>query len=296
MLKNLCAVLTFAFVALSAAAAPADIDMGKPKPGEVVVIAHRSCWKETSENSLAGVRACLAAGVDGVEFDVRHTSDGVAVIMHDETVDRMTDGSGKVSDLTFAQVKALHLRAGRGGPDSPLTDQRVPTLQEYLAATEKRLFLVFDVKDGTQRESFALAKQMGLTRQAIFFYECHSGLLRQNIEPFWNETNIFPISFDTDGSFSKAMNACPSHPENLAHVKFTHGDYLAEGAALAKAKNERVWIATMFAQDVAGEGDAQAVLHPDAVWGRFIAEGANMIMTNEPVALRGYLAGRRSAD
>ena len=56
-----------------------------PRSDDTIVIAHRACWKETSENSLAAVRACIAMHVDGVEFDVRHTKDGVAVIMHDET-------------------------------------------------------------------------------------------------------------------------------------------------------------------------------------------------------------------
>ena len=89
--------------------------LAHPRPNDTIVIAHRACWKGTSENSLAAVRACIAMHVDGVEFDVRHTKDGVAVIMHDETVDRTTDGHGLVSEMTSGrdQVFASSPRPGR---------------------------------------------------------------------------------------------------------------------------------------------------------------------------------------
>jgi hypothetical protein len=58
------------------------------------------------------------------------------------------------------------------------------------------------------------------------------------------------------------------------------------------ARRERVWVATMFPQDVAGLGDAQAIQDPQGTWGRLLAAGANMIMTNEPAALLEYLRQR----
>ena len=263
--------------------------MAHPRPGEVLVIAHRACWKETAENSLAAVRACSAMGVDGVEFDVRHTRDGVAVVMHDETVDRMTDGHGKVSDLTLAQVTALHLKQGRGGVGAPLTSETVPTLVEYLEAAKGKLWLVFDVKDGTQEESFATARVAGVQDQAIFFYECRNDYLLNKIRPFWDQVVVFPIRFEADGPLSSALSDCPSHPANLVHAKWSSPDYLAQASGDIAARQERVWIATMFPEDIAGHADADAVGDPDAVWGKAIREGANMIMTNEPAALLVYL-------
>jgi len=69
----------------------------------VLVVAHRGCWKATAENSLAAIEACIALGVDVVELDARRTVDGALVLMHDATVDRMTNGHGRVEDLTLAQ-------------------------------------------------------------------------------------------------------------------------------------------------------------------------------------------------
>jgi glycerophosphoryl diester phosphodiesterase len=265
-----------------------------PRSDDTIVIAHRACWKETSENSLAAVRACIAMHVDGVEFDVRHTKDGVAVVMHDETVDRTTDGHGVVAEMTLAEVKSLHLRSGRGGAQAVVTTEAVPTLDEYLEAAKGRLLLVFDVKDDTQEESFAAAKSLHVDRQAIFFYECRNDHLLKHVRPFWDEVFVFPISFDSDGPLSRSIGSCKSNPQNMIHTKFTRADFLEEASGTIVARRERVWVATMFPQDVAGRGDPQAILDPQGTWGRLLAAGANMIMTNEPAALLEYLRRART--
>jgi glycerophosphoryl diester phosphodiesterase len=264
-------------------------EMAHPTAGKVLVIAHRSCWKDTAENSLAGVRACIAMRVDGVEFDVRHSRDGVAVVMHDETVDRTTNGHGRVSDLTLAQLKALRLKQGAGGDGAALTDQTVPTLKDYLSAARGNLWLVFDVKDGSQAESFEIAKAVGVQRQAIFFYECRNDYLLNKIKSFWDEVVVFPIRFQADGPLSAGLDDCPSRPARLIHTKWTGPGYLEAASGKIAAENARVWIATMFSEDVAGNDDKRALLQPEEVWGAQIEAGANMIMTNEPEALLQFL-------
>jgi len=72
-----------------------------------MVYAHRGGAALAPENTLAAFDAGLAAGADGIELDVRLAADGVAVLMHDPTVDRTTDGSGPVDALTAAELSAL---------------------------------------------------------------------------------------------------------------------------------------------------------------------------------------------
>ena len=266
--------------------------MAHPSPGDIIVIAHRACWRSTAENSIAAVDACIAMGVDGVEFDVRHTRDGAAVIMHDDTVDRMTDGHGKVSDLTLAAFSALRLRRGAGGPDAALTDWHPPTLTQYLAAAKGRLWLVFDVKDDSQVEAFHTAQASGVAPQAIFFYECRSGLLRDKVKTFWDKVVVAPIVFGRDGPLAPAEGSCPSHPANMIHAKWSTPGYLEAAQAASSRRQERLWIATMFPEDNAGSDDERAVLDPSKVWGRQIGAGANMIMTNRPSELLVFLSGR----
>ena len=266
--------------------------LAHPTPGDVIVIAHRACHASAPENSIAALKVCIAAGIDGVELDVRHTRDGVAVVMHDPTVDRTTDGHGAVAELTLAELQMLHLRAGSGGAGATLTGERIPTLAAYVDTARGALWTVMDVKDKSEGATFALLKAAHVEQQAIFFYECRNDDLLSRIRPFWDKVVVFPIAFDTDGPLTAAMARCPSTPANLIHVKWRTTGYLDQGTAVAKLRHERIWIATMFADDTAGKGDAVAVRDPQAVWGRRIDLGANMIMTNEPVALKSYLSSR----
>ena len=72
-----------------------------------LIIAHRGAAAEAPENTLGAFRKAKENGALAVEFDVDFTKDGVAVIMHDETVDRTTNGRGKVGDFTLENIKEL---------------------------------------------------------------------------------------------------------------------------------------------------------------------------------------------
>jgi glycerophosphoryl diester phosphodiesterase len=87
------------------------------------VIAHRGGADLAPENTMAAFRNALEIGVDWLEFDVQVTSDGELIVIHDETVDRTTNGSGEVGDLTLAEIRGLD--AGNGEPP--------PTVQEVIA-------------------------------------------------------------------------------------------------------------------------------------------------------------------
>jgi glycerophosphoryl diester phosphodiesterase len=87
------------------------------------VIAHRGGAEHAPENTLAAFRHAVALGADMLEFDVQMTKDEELVVIHDETVDRTTDGSGAVRDLTLAEIRSLN--AGNG--------ELVPTFGEVIA-------------------------------------------------------------------------------------------------------------------------------------------------------------------
>jgi glycerophosphoryl diester phosphodiesterase len=93
------------------------------------VVGHRGLFKEAPENTLANFRACLELRL-GFEFDVRRTLDGQLVCLHDETVDRTTDGHGKVTELTLDQLRQLD--AGRWfSPE--FKGLQIPTIDETFA-------------------------------------------------------------------------------------------------------------------------------------------------------------------
>ncbi|XP_049999205.1 glycerophosphodiester phosphodiesterase 1 isoform X1 [Alexandromys fortis] len=117
----------------------------KPR-GRVSVIAHRGGSHDAPENTLAAIRQAAKNGATGVELDIEFTSDGVPVLMHDNTVDRTTDGSGRLCDLTFEQVRKLNPAANHRLRNE-FPDEKIPTLKE--AVTEclnHNLTIFFDVK------------------------------------------------------------------------------------------------------------------------------------------------------
>ncbi|GIE80331.1 glycerophosphodiester phosphodiesterase [Actinoplanes philippinensis] len=92
-------------------------------------VAHRGYSTVAPENTLPAFAAAVRAGATVVEFDVRATRDGVPVVIHDRTVNRTTDGRGRVWDLTYDEVAALDAGSWFGAGFSGL---RVPTLAETL--------------------------------------------------------------------------------------------------------------------------------------------------------------------
>lgn len=99
------------------------------------VLAHRGGKSLGPENTLYTFRKAVDIGVDVIELDVRVSGDGRLVVIHDPTVDRTTDGSGRVQDLTLNQIKQLdagHRWSPEDGSGFPLRGQgiRVPTLNE----------------------------------------------------------------------------------------------------------------------------------------------------------------------
>lgn len=80
------------------------------------IIAHRCGGRLAAENTLAGLEAAARTGCRGVEFDVMLSADGVPVLMHDDTVDRTTNGRGEVASLTIAELRGLRV----GGEPVPL--------------------------------------------------------------------------------------------------------------------------------------------------------------------------------
>jgi glycerophosphoryl diester phosphodiesterase len=104
-----------------------------------LIAAHRGLVEAgVSENSLEAIRSAADAGLDAVEIDLRTTADGVIILSHDATVDRVTTGHGRVSHFTLAEIRALSLKAGSG---------HIATFEEALEATKGRpTRLLLDLK------------------------------------------------------------------------------------------------------------------------------------------------------
>lgn len=120
-------------------------------------IAHRGDSANAPENTFAAFERALAVGVADIETDVRRTRDGALVLLHEATVDRTTDGVGKVAELTLAQVRALDAGAWFG---AAFAGQRVPLLDELLERYLPRARLHLEVKDTSPAAVEALLERL----------------------------------------------------------------------------------------------------------------------------------------
>jgi len=93
------------------------------------VLAHRCGGVLAPENALAGLHASAAQGIGGVEFDAMLAACGTPVLMHDETLDRTTEGQGEVARTPWSELSRLRLR----GRDGRLSEERIPSLEQALA-------------------------------------------------------------------------------------------------------------------------------------------------------------------
>lgn len=109
----------------------------------IYVAAHRGDSTSFPENTIEAFKAALEANVDQIETDVRCTKDGVLVLIHDETVDRTTNGTGKVSSFTLKQIKSLDAGSFKGEQFKGL---KVPTLEELMELIKDHPTITLDIE------------------------------------------------------------------------------------------------------------------------------------------------------
>ncbi len=104
--------------------------MRRAELAKPLVIAHRGTPRELPENTLASFARALEQGADVLETDLRFSQDGTIVLVHDETLDRTTNGSGLVASHSLDEIKRLRTQA----PSGEYTDEQVPTLVDLSVA------------------------------------------------------------------------------------------------------------------------------------------------------------------
>jgi len=113
-------------------------------------LAHRGASAVAPQNTLAAFEQAGDMGADGVELDVHLSADGVPVVIHDATVDRTTDGHGRVGALSLEELKSLD--AGRWF-DPTFAGEQIPTLEEVADALGQRLLVNVELKSISLREN-----------------------------------------------------------------------------------------------------------------------------------------------
>jgi glycerophosphoryl diester phosphodiesterase len=115
-----------------------------------IVVAHRGASAHLPENTMPAFERAVEMGADAIELDVHLTADGQLAVIHDETVERTTDGSGAVAEMTMAQLRALDAGYRFADPDGGFPHRgrglTIPTLAEVLEWLPEGVGLVVEIK------------------------------------------------------------------------------------------------------------------------------------------------------
>jgi glycerophosphoryl diester phosphodiesterase len=236
----------------------------------ILVAAHRADHEVYAENSLPAIQRAIDKGIDIIEIDVRETKDGVLVLMHDESIDKKTDGHGKVAEMTFSELQGVHLKR-----EGVVTTERMPSFQQALEMARGKIMIDIDFKADTRSAMVStckLVKAMGMEKQVLFFvYDYKDADLVRAIDP-----NI-PV-------MPRVHNAA----ETMAVVKqgrypILHGDddcYTDSLMQVVRNANMRVWMNALGDYDDLEENGFDSLLQKKQI---------NVIQTDRPEELLVYL-------
>jgi glycerophosphoryl diester phosphodiesterase len=214
--------------------------------GGFKVIGHRGAAGHAPENTFAAFDRGLDMGVDGVETDIRATKDGVLVLMHDATVDRTTDGTGAVADLTWDEIRTLNASARFKEGKHDFGVQRVPRLVEFLDRYGARCTFRLEIKaGGVEAETVHAVRARSLTDWVVFTsFSLDSVRALRSAAP---EAQIAHLSnapqFD-DAAVKSALEAGADEIAPRAER------VTAEGLAAAQRAGLRVWAWGVTSPDV----------------------------------------------
>ena len=151
-----------------------------------LVIAHRGDSARRPENTLASFASALEIGAEIVEFDVQLTRDGEVVVIHDPAVDRTTDGTGRVPEMTLAELRRLSAGYPQRFGDE-YRGERIPTLAEVLGLIRDRALGMIEIKHdsvtadaegGLEAHTVAEVRKAGMEKQVALISFSRVALVR----------------------------------------------------------------------------------------------------------------------
>jgi len=268
--------------------------------GHIFVAAHRADWIYAPENSLQGLRNAIFFGADLIETDVRRTRDGHYIMMHDATVDRTTNGSGTIAEMTLDEIRQLRLKTN-WGQSTPFT---VPTLDDFIIEAKGHAYLYLDKagidlpgsSEGTTvRELLDILRRHDALQEAVFVLNW----------PYEKARRIFGTALDS-------VVYCPVIEDRIPNLTDYVETFLRELHPAAfqfrmesldtesyrflphvLASGSRAFVASTWPRHTAGHDDEASIFRsPAEGWGWLVGQGFTIIETNYPKDLIQFLRNR----
>lgn len=274
-------------------------EINDPNSQYIAVISHRGDWRNYPENSIPAIESIIKMGVDMMELDVKMTRDSVLVLMHDKTIDRMTNGKGKVSDITYDSLMTFRMKRAHNVTTDSL---RVPTLREAFLCCKDRILINVDHAYPYYKEIVELADELGMTGQVLMKGKSSIDQVSADMAPYKNNLLYMPI---IDINKEKGQKLFQEYVERgVVPMAFEvcwkeNGEAMDNCVAKIHEMGSKLWVNTFWPSVCGGYGnDDDAALDAENVadvYGQYVEMGASLIQTDRPALLIDYLRsiGRR---
>ncbi len=243
-----------------------------PNSKKILVAAHRAMHTKYPENSLDAYKHSIENGIDIIETDIRTTKDGKLILLHDSTIDRITNGRGNVTDYTYAELQKFDLydRYGTG------RTFKIPLVENAFKIAKDKIMLDLDLKDVSIKQLVNLVHKTNMEEQVIFFDSDFAVL--DSVLLMDSTLILMPRAHSLDET-NKIINRY--HPE-VIHIDKSF--YSKEVVDIIKKSGARVWINALGKTDIEAFGG-----NVDKAYGELLKGGANIIQTDLPLILKTYL-------
>ncbi len=229
-----------------------------------IVVCHRGDHTQAPENTLEAFSNAIKDGADFVEIDLRTTVDSQLVIMHDATVDRMTDGKGFVKDLTFDAIRKLKVKGG-----AP-----VPTFGEVLELCKDKINIYLDFKNADPAQAYKEILAAGMEKQVVVYLNAE-----QQYYKWRAAAPDMPLMVSLPGSIKKDTTAMKDFL-GKARVEILDGDYNEYTADMVTVANR---LGYLVLPDIEGPKESPEL------WSIPIGMGVRALQTDHPADLIHYL-------
>ena len=233
---------------------------------KLVVIAHRGSHLNVPENTLAAYENAIKEGADYVEIDLRTTKDGHLVIMHDESITRMTGIKGQVKDLNYSDIRDLKIKPAVKGDTNTY---RIPEFADVLNVCKERINIYLDFKDADVDKTYGLLKKYGMQNNVVVYLNKE--------EQYGQWKSIAPhvplmSSLPENANISQLNNFMDEK-----HLDVVDNAYTIDLINLVHKRKIAVWL------------DVQSEDEGPAKWEQALKLGADGLQTDHPEKLIKYL-------
>ena len=259
------------------------------KNNQIMVIAHRGIWNNAPENSLQAIQNSIEMGVDIVEIDIRKTKDGQLVLMHDQSIDRTTNGKGNIKDWTLEDLKTLYLVDSFGS----VTVHKIPTLEEALLLSKDKILINLDKSYNYIDKCYEVMNKTGTARQVVIKGEKTRSQVESEYGQYLDKIYFIPIVQLPNKNAKRIIDNYLKHRVPIAFEIVIRRDPagVIDNFDEIREKGANIWVNALSKKHNAAHDDEKAA-QDLTIYDWYIENNINMIQTNQPELLINYLRGK----